>query len=112
MKRFLLTVVFFGVTILAVSAGNQEDSYDIKIKISNIKDSVIYLGYHFGDQKYVKDTAEIINNTGHFQGNEALASGIYFIYSPTIYFELIVNEPIISLETDTTDFIGNMKVLV
>jgi peroxiredoxin len=112
MKKGLFALFLLTISFAANFAGTQEDRYDIKIKISNVKDSVIYLGYHFGDQKYVKDTATIVNDVGHFTGDEALASGIYFVYSPSVYFELIINEPKISIETDTADFIANMKVLV
>ena len=111
MKRGLFALLTFIFTLNAAFSAKQDDSYDIKIKIANIKDSVIYLGYHFGDQKYVKDTARIVNEAGHFNGKELLSPGIYFVYSPSVYFELIVNEPVISIETDTLDFIGNMKVI-
>ena len=88
--------------------------YDITVKIRNFKDTVAYLGYNFGDQKFVKDTSKVFNgNTLHFKNDTTvLPQGVYFIYSPSVYFEIIVNEPKISIETDTTDFVGDMKVLV
>ncbi len=88
-----------------------EEGYDITIKINNIKDTIVYLGYHFGDQKFVKDTSKVEpGDIIHFKGNEPLSDGIYFVYSASVYFELIANEPKFKLETDTTDFIRHMKV--
>ena len=86
--------------------------YDITVKIKNFKDTVAYLGYNFGDQKFVKDTSKVINgNTLRFVNDTTrLPQGIYFVYSPSVYFEFIVNEPKFTLETDTADFVGDMKV--
>jgi thiol-disulfide isomerase/thioredoxin len=88
-----------------------EEGYDITIQINNIKDTEVYLGYHFGDQKFVKDTARVESgDIIRFTGDEPLSDGIYFIYSASVYFELIANEPKFKLETDTVDFIRHMKV--
>ncbi len=94
-----------------LSGQSLDQGYDITVKIENIKDSVVYLGYNFGDQKFVKDTSRVHDgNVLHFRGDEPLTGGIYFIYSPNVYFEIIVNEPSFTIETDTSDYIGNMKV--
>jgi len=92
-------------------ASIQEEGYDITIQIKNIKDTVAYLGYHFGDQKFVKDTSKVeVDGVIHFKGTEQLSDGIYFIYSPSVYFELICNEQRFRIETDTVDYIRNMKI--
>lgn len=84
--------------------------YDIKVTVRNIKDSVAYLGYHFGDQKFVKDTSLVMNGDQlHFKGEDPLVPGIYFIYAPSVYFDLIVNEQKFSVETDTVDYVRSMK---
>lgn len=92
-------------------SGVKAQGYDISVKIRNFKDTVAYLGYNFGDQKFVKDTATT-NHDGilRFKGRERLPHGVYFIYSKGVYFEIIVNEQKFSLETDTANFISNMKV--
>lgn len=86
--------------------------YDITIKIHHIKDTVAYLGYHFGDQKFVKDTSAVMpGGVLHFTGTAVLPEGIYFLYTPNIYFELLMDsQQHFTIETDTADFIGQMKV--
>jgi peroxiredoxin len=109
-------IAFFSLIAICLNLGistssKAEEGYDITIQINNIKDTVAYLGYHFGDQKFVKDTAKVGNgDIIHFKGNEPLTDGIYFIYSASVYFELIANESNFKLETDTEDFIRHMKV--
>ncbi len=72
----------------------------------------LYLGYPYGDKKYIQDTASADSNRKFiFTGDSVLTGGIYFIYNPNgVYFDIVVNEPSFSLETDTLDFIGKMRV--
>lgn len=98
--------------MLIVSTVNADDSaYRIEVKINNFKGDVCYLGYPYGDKKYLADTAKI-NDSGTFvfEGPKPLDGGVYFVYSPkNIYFDLIVAEPNFSLETDTVNLIKHMK---
>ncbi len=108
-KYFIILTLFF---IVGVSSANAEDSaYRIEVKINNFQGDVCYLGYPYGDKKYLADTAKI-NDGGIFvfEGSKPLDGGVYFIYSPkNLYFDLIVAEPNFSLETDTVNLIKHMK---
>ncbi|HXA01669.1 MAG TPA: redoxin domain-containing protein [Cytophagaceae bacterium] len=87
-------------------------AYSIKIKVKGLKDTVVYLAYHYGDKQYLKDTARI-DSKGLFifDGKEALPGGIYMAVLPDKrYFEFIVSEQFFSLETDTADYVRHMKV--
>ena len=89
----------------------EDNAYRIEVKINKFKDDVCYLGYPYGDKKYIADTAEL-NDDGKFvfEGTKPLDGGLYFIYSPkNLYFDLIVAETEFSLETDTLDYIKHMK---
>jgi len=90
-----------------------ENVYRIEVKIDKFKGDVLYLGYPYGDKKYLADTAEISDQRKFiFEGSKPLDGGLYFIYSPapnSLYFDLIVAEPEFSIETDTLDLIMNMK---
>ena len=114
MKKALQFCVVFISLILAYTlsyASVQEEGHDITIQIKHLKDTVVYLGYHFGDQKFVTDTSKVeADGIIHFRGTDLLTDGIYFVYSPSVYFELIANEQRFTLETDTADFIRHMKV--
>ena len=105
-KIFPIVYLFMSSWIFA-----EENAYRIEVKIDKFKEDVCYLGYPYGDKKYLADTAEI-NDEGKFifEGTKPLDGGVYFIYNPkNLYFDLIVAEPEFSLETDTLDLIKHMK---
>ena len=86
--------------------------YDIKVHIKGLQDTVCYLGNHFGEKQYVRDTVRVDHNGWmEFKGDETLPGGIYLIVLPNkTYFEIIVNEQKFTIETDTVDYVANMKV--
>jgi thiol-disulfide isomerase/thioredoxin len=111
MKRFtfsiLIAILLFGFGKIQAAEG-----YEIKVKINNLKkNDTIYLAYHMGTQKYLRDTA-VINDKGIavFKGSEKLPGGIYLIVLPKkTYFDIIVNEQNFYIENDTSDFAKNFK---
>lgn len=107
LKSVLLTAFFLGFALSSFSQG-----YKISIRVKGIQDTTCYLAYHFGDKQYLKDTAKV-DSKGlfTFSGKTPLEGGIYLAVLPgKKYFEFIVNEQNFSLETDTLDYINNMKV--
>jgi len=110
MKKIGLLVLGFFISFL-LSAQN----YEIKIKINGVSDTVAYLGHHFGEKKYVVDTAKV-DSKGNvvFAGDKKLERGIYIVVLPSrgmTYFELLIGDNRkFSLETDTTNFLQTMKV--
>ncbi|MBS0001330.1 MAG: redoxin domain-containing protein [Cyclobacteriaceae bacterium] len=106
----LLVILFLSITG-KIQANATTQGYDITVEIKNFPDTVGYLGYHFGDQKFVKDTSRVLkNNVLHFQGSEDLNPGIYFVYSPSVYFEIIINEQKFSIKTDTVNMMNHMEI--
>jgi thiol-disulfide isomerase/thioredoxin len=105
--------LLFLTMIFALSLFAQK--YEIKVKINGISDTVIYLGHHFGEKKYVVDTARI-DSKGYatFTGDKELNRGIYLIVMPSkgmTYFEFLIGEAKkFSIETDTANFVDNMKI--
>jgi thiol-disulfide isomerase/thioredoxin len=102
-------------TLLLLSSGlafAAAPAYSIKIKVKGLKDTVVYLAYHYGDKQYLKDTARVDSKGAFtFDGKEALPGGIYMAVLPDKrYFEFIVSEQTFSLETDTADYVKHMKV--
>ncbi|MDR2836466.1 MAG: DUF5106 domain-containing protein [Bacteroidales bacterium] len=110
-KIFLLFIVLFAFTSI-----NYAQEYEIKLKINGVRDTVAYLGHHFGAQKYVVDTAKIDHNGNVvFVGNKKLYRGIYIVVLPSramTYFEIILGNDgyKFSIETDTADFVAKMKI--
>ncbi|MDY0389003.1 MAG: DUF5106 domain-containing protein [Methanolobus sp.] len=110
MKQTLFLIL---ITFLSLSVYSQ--NYEIEVKIHGVSDTVIYLGHHFGDQKFIIDTTTI-NDKGYaiFNGDKELNRGIYIIAMPSkgmTYFEiLIADDKFFSITTDTANYVENMKI--
>jgi thiol-disulfide isomerase/thioredoxin len=106
---FLLLFILPALTpAKSISSGG----YEIKVHINNLRDSAIYLGNHYGEKQYVRDTVKLdANGWATFKGDDSLPGGIYLIVLPgKTYFEIIVNEQRFTVETDTLNYVMNMKV--
>ena len=104
------------IAIIAISfstAFSQNKGYEIKVKIKNSTDSIMFLVNYYADQQYIKDTVDI-NEKGIaiFKGDESLDGGIYLaVMQNRKYFEFLVDkEQHISFETDTVDLVKHMKI--
>jgi hypothetical protein len=89
-----------------------QKGHDLKFKVEGLKDTVAYLGYHYGDKQYVSDTVRV-DSKGNFsfKGDEPLDGGIYLVVMPSkSYFEIIVSEQKFSIETTLDNPVENMKI--
>ena len=110
MKKFLPVIML---VILPLIACSQEKSgYEIKVNITGISDSTIFLAYHFGDKQYLTDTVKL-DRSGHgvFSGSEILPQGIYMVVLPgRKYFEVLMTEnQHFSLSCTYNDFFNTLK---
>ena len=88
--------------------------YEIKIKISALKDSTLLLGHHFAKENMLipDDTIKLDKKgTGVFKGKKALPGGMYVVFLPTKrYFDVLLdNNQFFSIESDTSDFLKTVK---
>lgn len=86
--------------------------FDIAVNISDLKDSTLYLAYHFGERQYLRDTLILDNRgRGEFKGDKALDQGIYMIVLPgRKYFEILVgNDQQFSVTCKFNDYINTLK---
>jgi peroxiredoxin len=110
-KKISAILIFVMLSVVFFAPAGHGQGYNIQVKVNKLQDSISYLGYYFGDKRYVKDTVKVANGSFAFKGKEKQTGGIYFIYTPNHYFEIIMDEgQNFSIETDTVDFIKNMKV--
>ena len=99
-------------SLFYTSCKTQLPGHNIKVKITGVTDSVCYLANYYGEKQYYKDTANF-NQDGYlvFKGSDTLPGGVYSIIIPGgKYFEFIINEQHFTLETDTSNFVKNMKI--
>lgn len=116
-KQFMriVTIAFAVLTasLFSISSAAQK-GFHIKVTVKGLpKDSLCYLANYYGDKQYIQDSAKAdINGTVIFKADTLLPKGLYlFVLPGKRYFEMIVDrEQRFSLETDTSDYVANMKV--
>jgi len=90
------------------------NGYNITVKIHNLSNQEIYLGYHYGSKLLVSDTAVLDNQgRGVFTGKTKLPGGLYLIYLPVNqkYFDIILaDNQEFAIENDTSQFQKNISI--
>lgn len=101
-----------GLVLITFSAWAQP-GYKLEFKVEGLKDTTAFLGFYYGEQTYLKDTARV-NSQGYFffDGSKTLPQGVYFlVMNKTRLFEFVVSEDQrYLLETNTNDYVKFMKV--
>lgn len=109
MKKFFASVLLAAICQLGFSGG-----MNIKLTIKGLANQEMILANYFGDKQYVKDTFKLdAKGSITFKADTSLPGGVYLAVFPVMgnkYFEFIIAEPNFTLETDSTDFVGKMKV--
>ncbi|HXC06389.1 MAG TPA: thioredoxin-like domain-containing protein [Bacteroidia bacterium] len=109
-----LTRLLLGIAICSSPLLRAGNTYEIKIKVKELKDSTCNLANYYGDKQYIVDTAKADKNgVLLFDGKKKLDPGMYMVVmNKKKLFDLLVmeNEQHFSLETDTADYNGHMKV--
>ena len=102
MKKLLLLFILFS----TIGASAQ---YNLKFKVNGLKDTTIFLARYLGDKLYYADTAESKNGLVEF--NNQFDEGVYTLICPgPKWFEIILADKEIEMETSISNFITNMKV--
>lgn len=106
---FLLSNVFMSLG----QANKKQAGHDIRFKIKGYKDTTAIIAHYYGDNQYIpKDTARFDSKGGlQFKGKKELPEGVYLLVLPrNKYVEFLVGEQFQSLEFDSSDAVGTMKV--
>ena len=113
MRRLLFALLLFGF-YLGSYAQISDDSYKIEVKLRGTTDTVLYLANYYGDKTYLADTAYLKGKKYFvFQKNEKLEGGLYIIVNQgrkSIFEFLLSDSRDIKFETNTDDYIANMKI--
>ncbi len=103
--------LFFTLVVLSLAGSLAlAQGYTIKTEIKNQTDTVAYLGHHFATQRYVDDTARISAGKAVFSGDKPLTEGIYFYYSPSVYFEFLIGGQNFSISGEAPDVVATAKI--
>ena len=110
MKKIIPLILLYLVSFPAT--GQLKYNHEISLNINGLRDSSVYLAYHFGDKQYIKDTVKL-DNRGHgeFAGPESLPQGIYMIVLPgKQYFEFLASEDqVFSVSCNYNDYYNTLK---
>ncbi len=94
MNRYFLQSLFVLFLSAAVGKGYAQ-GYSISVKLTPVKNEILYLGYYYGNKKALADSA-LVNeqSVATFKGDTALPGGIYFVVSAQkeILFELLIDD--------------------
>jgi thiol-disulfide isomerase/thioredoxin len=108
----LITLATLLIAAQTAIAQNQT-GYKIDFTVKGLKDTVAFLGFYYGEQTFLKDTARV-NGQGAFtfDGKKPLAQGVYFmVLDKTRMVDFVVgHDQFFTLETSTDDYVKNMKV--
>lgn len=93
MKKLLLILCAIPV-FCQISFSQLNSNYHISISIPELRDSTLYLAYHYGDKQYLSDTIVLdASGKGVFQGEKTLSKGIYLVVLPgNTYFEILLSD--------------------
>ncbi len=95
-----------------IACSQVKPGYEIRVTINGLRDSSIYLAYHFGDKQYITDTTRLdTRGQGVFSGKESLPQGIYMVVLPgRKYFEVLMAEnQHFSASCNHADFFNTLK---
>jgi hypothetical protein len=89
MKFYAIILLLFIAPAVAAQRG-----YEIKVTLKPFRNEYVYLGYYYGKQLPVIDSALLNEKSqGVFEGQKKLGGGIYFITYPdhSVYFNLLID---------------------
>jgi thiol-disulfide isomerase/thioredoxin len=105
---FLLSLPFLFASLQAQDAPKR----DIEVTITGLSKDTVYLANYYGSKLYYADTA-VADAKGKvlFNDPEGYKAGMYAVVVPgPKFFEMVVNEPVIKMASDTVDLVGNLTV--
>jgi len=96
-------------TLLISSSFVFAQGYTITVQYKPANNGYLYLGYYFGDKKYVQDSAILQpNGQAVFTGLEKLTGGLYIIVDPEKkrFFDILIDkEQQFNVQIDTASFV-------
>lgn len=87
--------IFLTSMILLAALNARTQGYKITAQYTFQPNSSLFLGYYFGDKKFLQDSASIMpDGKAVFKGDRRLASGLYIIVDPEKqrFFDLVISK--------------------
>lgn len=110
---FFILIALFGISLSACSQDKQK-TYRIEVNLSDLKDTTLLLGYHFGEKKFIADTAQLDSKgKAVFTGDTLLPGGMYIVVLPQrSYFDILIgDDQNFSLSTSSTNSLEELTFI-
>ena len=107
-RALFLLILFFTTGFSGFAEG-----YEINFSMPSFQGDTLVLGHRFNSSFVPKDTIVADGNgMGSFTGDESLPEGMYLVFLPDkSFFDLLMgSDQSFDFETDTSDYIANMKI--
>ncbi len=112
-----MRIVIVFALVLGSTVAFSQSGYKLEFKVKGWKDSAVYLGHYYGENTYIKDTAQV-NAEGAFtfQDKTALPQGVYFLVrkgkkgNAKIFDVVVGKDQTFSIETASPEYVVNVKV--
>lgn len=114
MRKFFTASLLCTYAAFVFAGSSLNKPMNIKLTVHGLQNTNMILANYFGDKQYVKDTFKF-DSKGviTLKADTMLPGGVYLAVFEALanrYFEFIASETQFSLETDTFDLTGHMKV--
>lgn len=112
--RFLvnLLVITFCV-VVGISELHADTGYKLEVTVKNYDGDTIKLGYYYGKAQYIKDTSFLKTGKYIFQGDEALAPGVYLLVFPPdnkyVHVLIPADEQRFSVDVDLNNIVPSIR---
>lgn len=111
-KKYCTLLIAFCFTSLTLFG---QEGYNIEVTLDNYDQELLLLGYHYGNNQYIKDSVKV-NDKGSFtfKGEESLDAGVYIIVMPpdNQYFQLLIDkgDQTFTVKTDAKSPSAKMEI--
>ena len=113
MKKIIFSfLIGLLVPSLLSAQDNDKNGYKVSLKVDGLSDTMVYLAYYYGKGQFYRDTAKFDESgLAVFDKDDTLEHGMYTILlKKTKLFDFLADSQEMSFETDTSDYLRNLKV--
>jgi len=110
MKKLMITMC----VALASLYGFTQKDFKLQFVVKGFEKDTVYLIRYYGEKMFYADTAVAdVKGAFSFKGKFAKEGGTYAVMpsDKSGYFEVLLNDEDVTMETQKGDYVGNMKVL-
>lgn len=108
MKKLLVLTI---VALAGLANAQNTKNPVLKFKVNGLKDTTVFLANYYGNKLYYADTAKCdAKGVFQFGGKKKFEPGLYAVVVSGKYFELVVNNENVYMESDKSNLIDKVVV--